>query len=198
MNDLQMNLLGTAGLRRKQRKLRFYIIFAYSAVWLFSLFALLNTVKINLFMAQLYRREIQKVQNELDLLKPKLMVIEKLYAERQAIDQKINIYCQSLHRPLVWQRKLLALSGALPGNIRLEEISINTLPPKGRPAERLKLVGYMPINPRAQDLTSIEQFKLNLEKNAAFMQYFQSLELLQNRIGKKGAGQALVFTLGAY
>ena len=198
MRLIQLNLLGTTAIRKKRKKIRFYITFAYICVWLFSIYTLFYIYKTNLFISTVYQKEIQKIHTDIASLRPKFANIDKLYQEKKAIEAKKSLYRQDFYRPGSWLDKMMALSRKIPENIRLEELSVNTKPDKGKGKEKIKLVGYTLIDREQQDVTQLNVFKRFLEDDGRFMEGLEKIEVLQGRIGKKGKDPVMTFVLGVY
>lgn len=204
MNIPLLNLLGDAVLQKRQRRLRAGMIILYTAIWLFSITALIYTYLTNLYISNLYRRDIDRVQNEISLLQPKLLVIEQLYRQRRSVADKITLYQQAASRPSGWVLKLQAISRLIPSDVRLEEINVPAQNPakSKNPANagtpQMKMTGLSLIDLRQQDLNFLNIFKRNLEQDSVFISGFGRVEILQNRIDKKDGRAQMTFTLGVF
>jgi len=197
MKKITVDLLGNATIRKKQKRIRYLITTLYLVVWFFSLLTLFYVHKTNLFISSVYQKEINKIATEVELQSPKLERIKKLYKEKKEIESKKRIYLQSYHRPGNWLSKMVYLSNAIPGNIRLEQIVVNTNPAKGK-SEKMKLTGYTLINTDKQDQNQLNIFKQAIEKQDRFMEDFKRVDILENQIGQKGSDQIMSFTIGIY
>ena len=197
MKKITIDLLGKATIRKKQKRIRYLIAFLYVVVWVFSLLTLFYVHKTNLFISSVYQKEINKIATEVELQSPKLERIKKLYEEKKEIESKKRIYLQSYHRPGNWLSKMVYLSNAIPGNIRLEQIAVNANPAKGK-SEKMKLTGYALIDTDKQDQNQLNIFKQAIDKQYRFMEEFQRGDMLENRIGKKGNDPIMSFTIGIY
>ncbi|MFA5728075.1 MAG: hypothetical protein WC957_01480 [Candidatus Neomarinimicrobiota bacterium] len=203
MNIPLLNLLGDTVLLRRQRRLRFYLIATYSVIWLFSIFALIYTYRTNLFISTLYKRDIAKMNHEISLLQPKLLVIEQLYHQRRSNLDKISLYQQNAARPSAWAQKLQAISQLIPLNMRLAEISLASPTSAGKKqagasAPRLKMSGLSLIDPKQQDLNFINILKKDLETDSAFISEFNRIEIMQNKIEIKDGQPRMTFVMAAY
>ncbi len=197
MKKITIDLLGKATIRKKQKRIRYLIAFLYVVVWVFSLLTLFYVHKTNLFISSVYQKEINKIATEVELQSPKLERIKKLYEEKKEIESKKRIYLQSYHRPGNWLSKMVYLSNAIPGNIRLEQIAVNANPAKGK-SEKIKLTGYALIDTDKQDQNQLNIFKQAIDKQDRFMEEFKRVDMLENRIGKKGNDPIMSFTIGIY
>ena len=197
MKKITIDLLGKATIRKKQKRIRYLIAFLYVVVWVFSLLTLFYVHKTNLFISSVYQKEINKIATEVELQSPKLERIKKLYEEKKEIESKKRIYLQSYHRPGNWLSKMVYLSNAIPGNIRLEQIAVNANPAKGK-SEKMKLTGYALIDTDKQDQNQLNIFKQAIDKQDRFMEEFKRVDMLENRIGKKGNDPIMSFTIGIY
>ena len=197
MKKITVDLLGKATIRKKQKRIRYLIAFLYVVVWVFSLLTLFYVHKTNLFISSVYQKEINKIATELALQSPKLERIKKLYKEKKEIESKKRIYLQICHRPGNWLNKMVELSNAIPGNIRLEHIAVNANPAKGK-REKMKLTGYTLINTDKQNQNQLNIFKQAIEKQDRFMEDFKRVDILENQIGQKGNDPVMSFTIGIY
>jgi len=197
MKMITVDLLGKATIRKKQKRIRYLITILYGVVWFFSLLSLFYTHKTNLFISSVYQKEINKIATEVELQSPKLERIKKLYKEKKEIDSKKRFYLQSYHRPGNWLSKMVFLSNAIPGNIRLEQIVVNTNPAKSK-SEKMKLTGYTLINTDEQNQNQLNIFKQAIEKQDRFMEDFKRVDILENQIGQKGNDPIMSFTIGIY
>ncbi|MBL7135092.1 MAG: hypothetical protein ISS81_00685 [Candidatus Marinimicrobia bacterium] len=197
MKKITIDLLGKATIRKKQKRIRYLIAFLYVVVWVFSLLTLFYVHKTNLFISSVYQKEINKIATEVELQSPKLERIKKLYEEKKEIESKKRIYLQSYHRPGNWLSKMVYLSNAIPGNIRLEQVAVNANPAKGK-SEKMKLTGYALIDTDKQDQNQLNIFKQAIDKQDRFMEEFKRVDMLENRIGKKGNDPIMSFTIGIY
>ncbi|MBU0710632.1 hypothetical protein KJ762_06425 [bacterium] len=197
MKMITVDLLGKATIRKKQKRIRYLITILYVVVWFFSLLSLFYTHKTNIFISSVYQKEINKIATEVELQSPKLERIKKLYKEKKEIKSKKRIYLQSYHRPGNWLSKMLDLSNAIPGNMRLEHIVVNTNPAKGQ-SEKMKLTGYTLIDTDEQDQNQLNIFKQAIEKQDRFMEDFKRVDILENQIGQKGSDPIMSFTIGIY
>ncbi len=197
MKKITVDLLGKAIIRKKQKRIRYLITILYVVVWFFSLLTLFYVHKTNLFISSVYQKEINKIATEVELQSPKLERIKKLYKDKKEIESKKRIYLQSFHRPGNWLSKMVDLSNIIPGNIRLEQIAVNANPAK-RKSEKMKLTGYALIDTDKQDQNQLNIFKQAIEKQDRFMEGFERVDILENRIGKKGNDPIMSFTIGIY
>lgn len=197
MKKITVDLLGKATIRKKQKRIRYFITILYVVVWFFSLLTLFYVHKTNLFISSVYQKEINKIATEVELQSPKLERIKKLYKEKKEIESKKRIYLQSFHRPGNWLSKMVDLSNTIPENIRLEQIAVNANPAK-RKSEKMKLTGYALIDTDKQDQNQLNIFKQAIEKQDRFMEDFKRVDILENRIGKKGNNPIMSFTIGIY
>ncbi|MFH1214017.1 MAG: hypothetical protein V1681_07995 [Candidatus Neomarinimicrobiota bacterium] len=193
-----INLLGAATLQKRQRRIRSFLILIYVTIWLFSLSALFYVYRTNLFISTLYRRDVERVQNEINLLQPKLLVIEKLYNQSLPVAEKMRFYQQAFSRPLHWAQKLQEISKLIPVNVRLEEISVAGEMTKDQNSPRLKMCGFSMIDPKQQDLNFLNVFIKGLVSDTLFISGLERVEILQNRIDKKDGQPLVTFVLGAY
>ena len=92
---------------------------------------------------------------------------------------------------------MIDLSNTIPGNIRLENIAVNTNPTKGQ-SEKIKLTGYALINTDEQNQNQLNIFKQAIEKQDRFMEDFKRVDILENQIGQKGNDPIMSFTIGIY
>ncbi len=197
MKKIMVDLLGKATIRRKQKRIRYLITILYVMVWFFSLLTLFYVHKTNLFISSVYQKEINKIATEVESQSPKLERIKKLYKEKKDLESKKRIYLQSYHRPGNWLSKMVYLSNAIPGNMRLEQIAVNTNPAKGK-SEKMKLTGYTLIDMDKQNQNQLNIFKQAIEKQDRFMEDFERVDILENRIGQKGDDPIMSFTIGIY
>ncbi|MCK4641925.1 MAG: hypothetical protein KAU06_11345 [Candidatus Marinimicrobia bacterium] len=197
MKKITVDLLGKATIKKKQKRIRYLITILYVVVWFFSLLTLFYVHKTNLFISSVYQKEINKIATEVELQSPKLERIKKLYKDKKEIESKKRIYLQSYHRPGNWLSKMVDLSNTIPGNIRLEQIAVNANPVKGK-SEKMKLTGYALIDTDKQDQNQLNIFKQAIEKQDRFMEGFERIDILENRIGKKGNDPIMSFTIGIY
>jgi Tfp pilus assembly protein PilN len=197
MKKIMVDLLGRSTIRKKQKRIRYFITILYVVVWVFSLLTLFYVHKTNLFISSVYQKEINKIATEVELQSPKLERIKKLYKEKKEIESKKRIYLQSFHRPGNWLSKMVDLSNTIPENIRLEQIAVNANPAKGK-SEKMKLTGYALIDTDKQDQNQLNIFKQAIEKQDRFMEGFERVDILENRIGKKGNNPIMSFTIGIY
>lgn len=196
MRLIAQNLLRTAAIKREQRRWRILMISVYLIIWIFSGATIAYIYHTNLYIADLYQREIQKIQRDLELLKPKLDRAEKLYRERNTLQTQTILYQQRRNRPEFWLLKMQLCAELLPAAMHLDEISLNT---NARPGQEiLQLKGTLPLNPMHQDMTSLYVYKKNLEDNKHFMYGLARVEILQNRIFRKSEEQTMTFTIGVF
>lgn len=197
MKKITVDLLGKSTIRKKQKRIRYLITILYVVVWVFSLLTLFYVHKTNSFISSVYQKEINKIATEVEVQSPKLERIKKLYKEKKDLESKKRIYLQSYHRPGNWLSKMVDLSNTIPGNIRLEKIVVNANPAKGK-SEKMKLTGYTLIDTDKQDQNQLNIFKQAIEKQDRFMEDFKRVDILENRIGKKGNDPIMSFTIGIY
>ena len=197
MKKITVDLLGKSTIRKKQKRIRYLITILYVVVWVFSLLTLFYVHKTNSFISSVYQKEINKIATEVEVQSPKLERIKKLYKGKKEIESKKRIYLQSYHRPGNWLSKMVDLSNTIPGNIRLEKIVVNANPAKGK-SEKMKLTGYTLIDTDKQDQNQLNIFKQAIEKQDRFMEDFKRVDILENRIGKKGNDPIMSFTIGIY
>jgi cell division protein YceG involved in septum cleavage len=197
MKKIMVDLLGKTIIRRKQKRIRYLITILYVMVWFFSLLTLFYVHKTNLFISSVYQKEINKIATEVESQSPKLERIKKLYKEKNEIESKKRIYLQSYHRPGNWLNKMVYLSNAIPGNMRLEQIVVNANPAK-RKSEKMKLTGYTLLDMDKQNQNQLNIFKQAIEKQDRFMEDFERVDILENRIGQKGDDPIMSFTIGIY
>lgn len=197
MKKITVDLLGNATIRKKQKRIKFLISFLYVVVWFFSLLTLFYVHKTNLFISSVYQNDINKIATEVTMLSPKLERIKKLYKEKKEIESKKRIYLQSYHRPGNWLSKMVDLSNTIPGNIRLEQIVVNANPKKGK-SEKIKITGYTLIDTDKQNQNQLNIFKQAIEQQDRLMEDFKRVDILENRIGKKGNDPIMSFTIGIY
>jgi Tfp pilus assembly protein PilN len=190
------NLLRNAAIKREQRRWRVLMVFIYLLVIVISGATIAYIYSTNLYVARLYEREIQKIQSDLELLKPKIDQVEKLYNERTNLRSQINLYQQRRNRSEFWLPKLQGCAELLPNPMYLEGISLNINARAGQ--EILQLKGTMPLDPVKQDMTILYDFKKSLEDSRSFMYGFARIEILQNRIFRKGNEQNMTFTIGVF
>jgi len=202
MNIPLLNLLGDTVLQRRQRRLRIGLITTYIVIWLFSISALFYTYYTNLYISNLYLRDAAKIHNEINLLQPKLLVIEQLSRQRRTNTDRIKLYRQDDAHPLSWAQKLQTISKLIPSNMRLTEINVRpqtkTSQKSGAPTPRLTMSGISLIDPKQQDLNFINILKKELETDSAFISTFNHLEIMQNKIEIKDGQPQMTFVLGAY
>ena len=197
MKKITVDLLGNTTIRKKQKRIRYVITILYLVVWFFSLLTLFYIHKTNLFISSVYQNDINKIATEVTMLSPKLERIKKLYKEKKELESKKRTYLQSYHRPGNWLSKMVDLSNTIPGNIRLEQIAVNTNPAKGK-SEKMKLTGYTLIDMDKQNQNQLNIFKQAIEKQDRFMEDFERVDILENRIGQKGDDPIMSFTIGIY
>ncbi len=197
MKKITVDLLGKSTIRKKQKRIRYLITILYVVVWVFSLLTLFYVHKTNSFISSVYQKEINKIATEVEVQSPKLERIKKLYKEKKDLESKKRIYLQSYHRPGNWLSKMVDLSNTIPGNTRLEKIVVNANPAKGK-SEKMKLTGYTLIDTDKQDQNQLNIFKQAIEKQDRFMEDFKRVDILENRIGKKGNDPIMSFTIGIY
>ncbi|MFA4907177.1 MAG: hypothetical protein WC602_02820 [archaeon] len=198
MQFIRINLLGNTAIRKQQKRIRFSMTILYAAVWIFSIGTLIYVYRTNLFISSVYQKEIRKISAEVGVLNPKLERIRQLYQNKEELTTKTNIYLQQQNRPSVWLFKIIALSNMMPANIRLEEISVETTPVKGKQKEQIRLTGYTVIDSRKPDINQLNIFKKTLEQSESFMNGFQRVDILESRIGKKGTTPIMSFVIGIY
>lgn len=198
MQFIYINLLGNTAIRKQQKRIRFSMTILYAAVWIFSIGTLIYVYRTNLFISSVYQKEIRKISAEVGILNPKLERIRQLYQNKEELTTKTNIYLQQQNRPSVWLSKIIALSNMMPANIRLEEISVETTPAKGKQKEQIRLTGYTVIDSRKPDINQLNIFKKTLEQSESFMNGFQRVDILESRIGKKGTTPIMSFVIGIY
>ncbi|MFA4839331.1 MAG: hypothetical protein WC703_07645 [Candidatus Neomarinimicrobiota bacterium] len=196
MQFIRINLLGNTAIRKKQKRIRFSVTALYVVVWIFSLSTLFYVYRTNLFISSVYQKEIRKISAEVGVLNPKLERIRQLYQNKEELTTKTNIYLQQQNRPSVWLSKMIALSNMMPANIRLEEISVETAPAKGKQKEQIRLTGYTVIDSRKPDINQLNIFKKTLEQSESFMNGFQRVDIFESRIGKKGTTPIMSFVIG--
>jgi len=197
MKKITVDLLGNSTARKKQKRIKFLITFLYVAVWFFSLFAIFYIHKTNIFISSVYQKEINKISSELESQYPKIDRVKELYKGGKKIELKEEIYLQNYYRPHNWLKKMVALSNAIPENIRLEKIAVNTNPAKGK-NEEMKLIGYTLIDTYENDPGELNIFKQLLENQTEFMENFERIDTLESRIGNKGNNQIMTFIMGIY
>jgi Tfp pilus assembly protein PilN len=197
MKKITVDLLGNTTIRKKQKRIRYVITILYLVVWFFSLLTLFYIHKTNLFISSVYQNDINKIATEVTMLSPKLERIKKLYKEKKELESKKRTYLQSYHRPGNWLSKMVDLSNTIPGNIRLEQIAVNTNPAKGK-SEKMKLTGYTLIDMDKQNQNQLNIFKQAIEKQDRFMEDFKRVDILENQIGQKGNDPIMSFSIGIY
>lgn len=196
MRLIRQNLLRSAALRREQRRWRLMIGGVYLFILLITGITIAYVYQTNLFIANLYQREIQKIQQGLDQLKPKIIQIEKLYRERDKLTNQIVEYQQRRHRPEFWLNKLQLIAALLPINMRIDEVHLN---PTARPGQEVLLLkGTFPLPGAQNDLTTLYVYKKALEEDPYFMFGLARVEILQNRIFVKGEVQTVSYTIGVF
>jgi Tfp pilus assembly protein PilN len=190
------NLLRNAAIKREQRHWRILMVFVYVLVIMISGTTVAYIYSNNLYVARIYEHEIQKIQSDLELLKPKIDLVEKLYNERNNLQAQINLYQQRRNRPEFWLPKLQDCAELLPNPMYLEGISLNINARSGQ--EILQLKGTLPLDPVKQDMTILYDFKELLENSKSFIYGLARVEILQNRIFRKGNDQNMTFTIGVF
>ncbi|MBC8489335.1 MAG: hypothetical protein H8D45_25205 [Bacteroidetes bacterium] len=196
MKLITINLLGTSAIRKKRKRIKFSVTILYAFAWIFYLFTLYYVYKTNLFISSIYQKDIRKISAEIISQGPKLDRIQILYDKKKDVISKNNIYLQKHHRSINWLHKMIALSNSIPENTRLKELVVNTDPGKGK--EKMKLIGYMLIDRENQDVTQLNTFKRSLEKQEAFINDFDRVDIIQSRIGITNSNPIMSFIIAAY
>jgi len=190
------NLLRNAAIKREQRRWRVLMVLIYLLVIVISGATIAYIYSTNLYIARLYEHEIQKIQSDLELLQPKIDQVEKLYKERTNLRNQINLFQQRRNRSEFWLPKLHDCAALLPDRMYLEGIALNINARAGQ--EILQLKGTLPLDPVKQDMTVLYDFKKSLENSSSFMYGLAKIEILQNRIFRKGNDQNMTFTIGVF
>ena len=190
------NLLRNAAIKREQRRWRVLMVLIYLLVIVISGATIAYIYSTNLYIARLYEHEIQKIQSDLELLQPKIDQVEKLYNERANLRSQINLFQQRRNRSEFWLPKLHTCAALLPDRMYLEGIALNINTRAGQ--EILQLKGTLPLDPVKQDMTVLYDFKKSLENSSSFMYGLAKIEILQNRIFRKGNDQNMTFTIGVF
>jgi len=190
------NLLRNAAIKREQRRWRVLMVLIYLLVIVISGSTIAYIYSTNLYIARLYEHEIQKIQSDLELLQPKIDQVEKLYKERTNLRNQINLFQQRRNRSEFWLPKLHDCAALLPDRMYLEGIALNINARAGQ--EILQLKGTLPLDPVKQDMTVLYDFKKSLENSSSFMYGLAKIEILQNRIFRKGNDQNMTFTIGVF
>jgi len=190
------NLLRNAAIKREQRRWRVLMVLIYLLVIVISGSTIAYIYSTNLYIARLYEHEIQKIQSDLELLQPKIDQVEKLYKERTNLRNQINLFQQRRNRSEFWLPKLHDCAALLPDRMYLEGIALNINTRAGQ--EILQLKGTLPLDPVKQDMTVLYDFKKSLENSSSFMYGLAKIEILQNRIFRKGNDQNMTFTIGVF
>jgi len=190
------NLLRNAAIKREQRRWRVLMVLIYLLVIVISGATIAYIYSTNLYIARLYEHEIQKIQSDLELLQPKIDQVEKLYNERANLRSQINLFQQRRNRSEFWLPKLHTCAALLPNRMYLEGIALNINARAGQ--EILQLKGTLPLDPVKQDMTVLYDFKKSLENSSSFMYGLAKIEILQNRIFRKGNDQNMTFTIGVF
>ena len=190
------NLLRNAAIKREQRRWRVLMVLIYLLVIVISGATIAYIYSTNLYIARLYEHEIQKIQSDLELLQPKIDQVEKLYKERTNLRNQINLFQQRRNRSEFWLPKLHDCAALLPNQMYLEGIALNINARAGQ--EILQLKGTLPLDPVKQDMTVLYDFKKSLENSSSFMYGLAKIEILQNRIFRKGNDQNMTFTIGVF
>ncbi len=190
------NLLRNAAIKREQRRWRVLMVLIYLLVIVISGATIAYIYSTNLYIARLYEHEIQKIQSDLELLQPKIDQVEKLYKERTNLRNQINLFQQRRNRSEFWLPKLHDCAALLPDRMYLEGIALNINTRAGQ--EILQLKGTLPLDPVKQDMTVLYDFKKSLENSSSFMYGLAKIEILQNRIFRKGNDQNMTFTIGVF
>lgn len=196
MRLIVQNLLRSTALEREQRRWRTLIGSTYLLILFVTGLNIFYIYQNNNYITRLYQRDIYKVQQDLERLKPKIAQIEKLYNERNNLKDLIAQYQQRRHRPEFWLTKLQLCASQLPNDMRLEEIRLNLNNRSGQ--ELLILRGNMSLNSGQSDLTTLYTYQKALENDPRFMVGLSRVEILQNRIFTSGNVQTMSYSIGVF
>ena len=194
MKTIELNLLGNTAIQKKQRILKFSIIFLYIAIWGFSIFILINIYQTNFYMYTMYKKEADKISSELSSVRPKFARIQFLYDKYKKIELKENNYRESFYRPGNWLNKMVLISKAIPDNITLAGLSVNSNP-KSKKDEKIQMNGAITIDEELSGLRQLDMFKDNLESNDLLMKDFTKVEVNENNISTKNNKPIMSFNI---
>ncbi|MEA3499631.1 MAG: hypothetical protein U9R41_01225 [Candidatus Marinimicrobia bacterium] len=197
MKTIELNLLGKAANKKKQRKLKFSIIFLYIAIWYFSIFILINIYETNSYMFSRYKNETDKISSELASTRSKLARIQFLYNKYKKIKLKENTYIESLYRPGKWLNKMISISKAIPDNITLDKLSVNPNATSIKD-EKIILSGTVAIGEGINSLKQLNSFENNLKSNISLMKDFTKVEIKENEIITKDNRSIMSFSVGIF
>jgi len=185
---IKINFLQKQSLKNKNKRIKLIIMISYICVWLFSIYMIGHSYKVNEFIKETYEHEASRIEKDIRKIQPSINTLKNLYLSIQEYKQELQAIEQNAVTPLNLADRLFSISKIVPERIWLEEISLATAPNKtqsanARPHRRkLNIRGAYFLKSSRPDLQYLNEFKDLLEQNGVLSMYVQNLNVISSEI----------------
>ncbi len=194
---VQINLLPTAEIVRRQKRLELQIklgpvIFVLIAVML----AVIVGWAILGMRLTAEQEKVSQVDGQLESLKFSLQNRDKLNADKNNLQGKLEFLNRNLKRDILWARTLNDLSNLVPEGIWLKSLVLYTKKEDNfEKYEKLDIKGSAIALENKQTIDAIGEFMSALNQNQMFAKQFSDIKLVSSQRSRSGEIEVMDFEL---
>ena len=192
---IKINFLQKQSLKKKNERIRFFVIVGYIGLWIFSFYMIAHSYKVNRFIKKVYEAEAKQIENEINKIKPKIDSLKHFSEAVEKIQSEIQMIERNLDYPIELAELLIILTDIIPDKIWLEEVSIVPSSQKDINGKKIIIKGAYYLESNRADLKYVNEFKSGIQGKKELSYFIQDLKVNNSEITHVYKKQTVSFQL---